>query len=348
MSQLDRTWVAGVGLKTALLCLLTVSVFLTVRAEAAEIEELMAALSFSSEDLEAVRAGKFVSARLKSASDRELAIALAVKLPIEPQDLVAILERGGALSLNPKVKHFGVVRKPVGTEDLADITLGPDQIDRWRNAVAGEDINLSEDEFGELRTERTSTRGEPAPVAAIQEAARQILYSRMRLYQISGLDGIAPYRRSDGNVRDPAHEIRLASVADRGIGLLPSEFYDVLLGYPDRIPAQFQEVFFWALEEGPGGRLVNLTHRFAVAVDGGFGIVQRQFFVTAGYNMEQAVSRIFSVKGGSILLYTNRTSTDAVGGFGGSARRGIGDRMLEGELKSVIRSIIHSASEKPD
>ena len=182
----------------------------------------------------------------------------------------------------------------------------------------------------------------------IQEAVRRIVYSRMRLYQISGLNGIAPYRRSGGEVRDPAHEIRLASAADRKIGLLPSEFYDVLLGYPDRIPAQFREVFFWTSEEGPGGRLVNLTHRFAVEVDGGFGTVQRQFFVTEGYNMEQAISRILPVEGGSVWLYTNRTSTDAVDGFGGSARRRIGDGILEGELESVIRSVMLSASKTPD
>jgi hypothetical protein len=76
--------------------------------------------------------------------------------------------------------------------------------------------------------------------------------------------------------------------------------------------------------------------------------VQRQFYVTAGYNMEQAISRILPVEDGSIWLYTNRTSTDAVDGFGGSARRSIGDGMLEGELKSVIRSVIHAASDKPD
>lgn len=348
MSQRDRPWVSGVGRKAASLCLLTLTVFLAVRVEAAELDELMAALSFSPEEVAAVRAGKFVSGRLESASDRELAIALVVKLPIEPQDLVAILAGGGALSSNTKVKHFGAVPKPLATEDLADITLGPDQIKRWRNAVAGEHINLSEDEFSELHTALASSGGEPASVEAIQEAARQIFYSRMRLYQISGLAGIAPYRRSDGNVRDPAHEIRLASIADMKIGLLPSGFYDVLLGYPDRIPAQFQEVFFWTLEEGPGGELVNLTHRFAVAEDGGFGTVQRQFYVSAGYNMEQAISRILPVEDGSIWLYTNRTSTDAVDGFGGSARRSIGDGMLEGELKSVIRSVIHSASEKPD
>ena len=348
MSGSDRAWFGGVVRKKAALCWLALAVVFALRVEAGELEQLMAALSFSAEDVEAVRAGEFVSGRLESASHRELAIALAVKLPIEPQELVAILQAGGALSANPKVKHFGVVPKPVGTQDLAGITLGPDQIDRWRNAYPGEDINLSEDEFSELRSALKSAGGEPASVSEIQEAARVILYSRMRMYQISGLNGIAPYRRSDGDVRDPAYEIRLATKADRKLGLMPPEFYDVLLGYPDRIPAEFREVFFWTLEAGPGGNLVNLTHRFAVAENGGFGTVQRQFFVTEGYNMEQAISRVLPTEGGSFWLYTNRTSTDAVDGFGGSARRSIGDGMLEGELKSVIRSVIHSATKGSD
>ena len=348
MSRVDCMWLGALGRRVIPLCVMGALVFFALRADADELEDLMSALSFSRADVESVRSGAIVSGRLPSASDRELAIALAVKLPVEPEALVAALARGGALLANPKVKHFGAVPKPVATSDLLDLVLTGSQISRWRDASPGEDINLSQDEFSELHEALTSDGGGSSSATEIQGVARTIFYSRMRMYQISGLDGIASYRRSDGDLRDPAHEIRLATEADRKIGLMPSSFYDLLLAYPDRVPAQFREAFFWTLEEGPGGDLVNLTHRFSVVENGGYGLVQRQFFVSEGYNVEQAISRILPIKGGSVWLYTNRTSTDAVDGFGGSARRSIGDGMLESELKSVMQRILQSLSKKPN
>ena len=313
-----------------------------------DLEALMASLSFSSDDVAAVRAGELVSGRLESASDRELAVAVVVKTSVEPARLVAALAQGRALSQNPKVKHFESVSKPMGPAALKAVTLTPDQVKRWRRASPGEDINLSADEFQILNSSLAGAGGDSATASAVEQAVEAILQTRMQMYQLSGLDGIASYERSSGDLRDASGELRLASQANQKMGLLPDEFYDVLLAYPDRVPAGFQETFFWTLEEGPGTMLLNLTHRFSVQLDEGYGTVQRQFYVSNGYNVEQAISRILPVEGGSVLLYTNRTSTDQVDGFGGSARRSIGDRMMESELSGLIRRILDSVkSEAP-
>ena len=314
----------------------------TVRAD--DLKALMKPLGFSEEDVASVRAGELVSARMESATPRELAIAIALKVPIEPARLVSALARGAVLAENPKVKHFGLVPKPVGVDAFEALSLTPDQVGRWRGASPGEDINLSGDEFRVLKTALAPVGGTSARVEAVGQAVRGVLYTRMRMYQMSGLDGIAPYERSSGDLRDAAEELRIASRASQKIGLLPSAFYDVLLGYPERVPAGFEEVFFWTSEEGPDGMMLNLTHRFSVQVDGGYGTVQRQFYVSEGYNVEQAIARLIPTEGGSIVLYTNRTSTDQVDGFGGSARRSIGDHMLEGELSALMRKVMGSLS----
>ena len=173
-----------------------------------------------------------------------------------------------------------------------------------------------------------------------------MLFKRTRDYQISGLDGMPPYARSDDTVRSPAHEIRKAIEASHSMGLIPEPFYEFLIAYPDKLPEQFAETFFWVLEKGPDGLLVNLTHRFSVPYAEGYIAVQRQFYVTNGYNVEEAISVILPNPSGSLVLYTNRTSTDQVEGFGGALRRRVGDSLMESELEAILHRVAERLQSK--
>ena len=65
-------------------------------------------------------------------------------------------------------------------------------------------------------------------------------------------------------------------------------------------------------------------------------IAQRQFYVSTGYNVEQAITGFLPVEGGTLVIYTNHTSTDQVAGFGGGAKRSIGRKFMAGELKKLF------------
>ena len=68
-------------------------------------------------------------------------------------------------------------------------------------------------------------------------------------------------------------------------------------------------------------------------------VVQRQFYASNGYNVEQAVAGFLPVRDGTLVVYTNHTSTDQVAGFGGSAKRSIGRKFMAEQLeKSFDRS----------
>jgi hypothetical protein len=56
--------------------------------------------------------------------------------------------------------------------------------------------------------------------------------------------------------------------------------------------------------------------------------------VSASFNCEQAIAALLPVQGGSVVVYGNRTSTDQVEGWGGSAKRSIGSKLLESQLES--------------
>ena len=42
---------------------------------------------------------------------------------------------------------------------------------------------------------------------------------------------------------------------------------------------------------------------------------------------------------GTLVLYTNRTSTDQVTGFGGGTKRSIGSKLLDSQLEGLYQKI---------
>jgi hypothetical protein len=59
--------------------------------------------------------------------------------------------------------------------------------------------------------------------------------------------------------------------------------------------------------------------------------------VSSGFHTEQAVSALLPVEAGTVVIYANRTSTEQVTGFGGSAKRSIGSKLLESQLEGIVQ-----------
>ncbi len=314
-------------------------------AVASEAESLIERLGFSAEQAQSVVGGQYVTGHLPSATPRELAVKIAARVPVSPARLVSALNSGMALKENPKVVDFGPLQNPIVPADLERLSLSPKQIARWKSAGPNESTNLSPTELSKLGALLRRTDGSSPQNLA--DFVRQMLFKRARDYQISGLDGMPPYARSDDTERSPAHEIRKAIDASHSIDLISEPLYEFLIAYPDKLPEQFSENFFWVLEKGPDGRLINLTHRFSVPYAEGYVAVQRQFYVTNGYNVEEAISVILPHQSGSLVLYTNRTSTDQVEGFGGALRRRVGDSLMESELEAILHRVIERLQSEP-
>ncbi len=63
---------------------------------------------------------------------------------------------------------------------------------------------------------------------------------------------------------------------------------------------------------------------------------QRQYYVSSGYNAEQAVAGFLPVEGGSIVVYFGHAFTDQVAGFGGAMKRNIGRRIMTETLTKLF------------
>lgn len=62
----------------------------------------------------------------------------------------------------------------------------------------------------------------------------------------------------------------------------------------------------------------------------------RQFYVSEGFNCEQAIAALLPAQGGTVVIYSNHTSTDQVEGFGGGAKRSIGRGMMAKQLEALF------------
>jgi hypothetical protein len=68
------------------------------------------------------------------------------------------------------------------------------------------------------------------------------------------------------------------------------------------------------------------------------GIIPRQYYVSTGYNAQQAVAGFLPVQEGTLVVYSGHAFTDQVTGFGGSMKRGIGRRMMADKMKQVFEA----------
>jgi hypothetical protein len=304
-------------------------------AQIPDAPTLLSSLGFSQSDIQNVMSGQIVrSDAIKPASDREIVAAMAFLVKDTPKDFVAKLKSGLAVKVDPQTQQSGTFNGAGSASDVAKLTLEPNASSRaqaYVNASPGGDLNLSAPEIA------TFNALQPAP-PAVTPAVQQQLLARMQAYQTQGLGGIAPYARSSGT-RSPAEEIRTMVKASQALQRYVPATYQMLLSYPQGKPAGMEETFRWSQINAHDVPTYTLTHALFVPEGNSYVVVQRMYYVSAGFNCEQAIAALVPVQGGTVMVYSNRTSTDQVTGWGGSAKRSIGSKLLESQLEALAGKV---------
>jgi hypothetical protein len=298
-------------------------------AWAADPKALLAEFGFPADSADEVMAGKFVDRGLPTTNDRDLNVGVAFLVRQTPEEVTRKLrEESLLLRADPAQIAFGELEGQGSFDQLAGLKLTPKQLAAYAAASVGSDLNLSSEEIAGL-----TAAGKDA--ASLQKAVTGQLLTRYRAYRARGLDGIAPYDRG-GSKSDPAADLRSDNAAARKAGRLPKGFYDLLDNHPKSALADLQEKFRWSQFTAHGEDTVALVHSMMGTVDGHLVAVQRQFYVSTGYNVEQAIVGFLPVDQGTLVIYTNHTSTDQVSGFGGGTKRSIGRKLMASELEKLF------------
>jgi hypothetical protein len=102
-----------------------------------------------------------------------------------------------------------------------------------------------------------------------------------------------------------------------------------------RVP-DLAESFFWGNYAIDGQPTYALIHVLSAPEGAAHVVVQRQYYVGRSYDAEQAIAGFVPVEQGTLVVYVNHTFTDQVTGFGGSAKRNIGRRVMGSKLKEIF------------
>ena len=179
--------------------------------------------------------------------------------------------------------------------------MTPPQTKAYADAAPGDGVNVSAEEISALHAAGHD-------VYAITEQVHALLLRRYRAYHAKGLAGIAAYARP-GSMVSPADDLAAVNRVTRASKVLSTTFYDVLDHYPQHRPPAFAENFYWSQFRAHGEDTIALEHVFQATFDGTVVVVQRHYYVSTGYNMEQAIAGFLPAAGG--LAGSALATTDA-------------------------------------
>jgi hypothetical protein len=322
----------AVGMRGALMALLAAS-FLWVAPVGAQPspEAILADLKISEADKQRVLKGELVSAVIPEVSERDLSNSFVFLVKATtPEELAKQLVEGKLTSGDPQVKSFGILRGDGSPADMSGLTLSEAQAQAFAKAKRGSALNLATSEI----TAFNAAGGERA---AVLRTLQEVLLGRYRAYRDGGLTSITPYERG-GSITDVAGDLRKATESFTPMKKYLPAFHAMVLDYPKAMAPNARERFFWAIYDVNGTPTYVLTHVMTVTDGAGRAFATRQYYVSQGYNAEQAEGGFLPVQGGTMVIYAAHAFTDQVAGMGGSMKRGIGRRVMAEKLREMFEA----------
>jgi hypothetical protein len=293
--------------------------------------QVLSDLGWSADDQRRVLNGEFVTNEAPGVADTDLALSIAFLVKTSPEDLSQQIIAGNIIGTDPQVRGSGEFSGPGSPADLGRLQISKDTAEAFLKARPGESLNLSAGEIAAFKTLQST-----GPQAALPQV-RQMLLDRFQAYKASGLAGIAPYDRG-GRTTDVAQELRQASDALAVLRQYMPALQRALTDYPRATVPGARDVFRWVNYDIDGTTTLVLMHELTASDGAARAVVQRQYYVSNGYNAEQAVAGFLPVPGGTVVAYTNHTFTDQVSGFGGAMKRSIGRRMMASKLTQMFET----------
>jgi hypothetical protein len=292
-------------------------------------------------------AGEIVTRGFHEASDKELAVVAAVRCARPVREVFRELRLGHNLAADTTVMAHGEFRG--GRPSLADLSgvnfteAEASEIQELIEARPGDRFNLDAGEisiFERLRNrfgggncvERKDCR------AAVINGYREILLHRAMEFYEGGISAIRPYVRGRTSKSDPGSELRGSIAA----ATLLHDRFPLVARALTASPSQetvAEHQLLWMKQKIQGRPSFTLVHRVFLDHDNHAMMAEKRFYVGHGYNSSLIIQGSFAVEDGTLVLYTNRTSTDQVAGFGSSMRHVIGRKKMASAIIQSFRDI---------
>ena len=113
--------------------------------------------------------------------------------------------------------------------------------------------------------------------------------ARQQAYRSGGLSAIAGYDRGNGHILQPGTQLRHATNAATVLARFAGRSNKCCSTYPQDQPPGLDEKFHWVVFDIDGTPTLALSQRLWTTAGAGAIMVDRLFYVSSGFNTEQAV-----------------------------------------------------------
>ena len=307
------------------------------------VEEVIRSIGFTAEDKRALLAGEIVSKDLDRVGEKEIIAAVAMRLPVPLAKIDEVYPAGSDIEIDRNNLGYSLLGVPPKDGEWANLAFDgseTEEVDRILGAKPGDDLNLSAEEFSQLRDRLSGVSAkQDGAAAAVSDAYRDLVKARFAAYLERGLEGVAPYDRGGRESVSPAEEIRM--VWDTDDDFFETHFPGLntaFLSYPQGQPKEIENEFAWRKQKVEGRPTFILQHNQLQRGEGYLVWASKQFFVGHTYNSQVTGGLFLPFEEGSVLFYFNSTSTDKIAGFVSGVASSVGQSRMNDSIKSYFGS----------
>ncbi|WFP52272.1 hypothetical protein PL263_09655 [Methylomonas sp. EFPC3] len=295
--------------------------------------------------------GEIVGYDVSETSQKELAIGVAMVLPVPLAQIADYIKKGNMNAIESDILASATLGPNPSSDSFKKFAFTDKQLDEAKAflaAEAGDEFNLSKAELDRLNSlqPQLEDADDKTLLKTANQTYREFLLQRLLAYKKNGLNGIAAYIR-DGGSADPAAELRTDAVNSKAWARYFPELQQAWLTYPAALPANTTEQFIWLNRRVEDRPTAILNHRLISVGDAGGIILSRQFYVGHSYNSSQVVAGGLPYKDGTLVFYSIRSSTDQVAGMGSSLKHSIGREQMKKEMVKRLQRLNKDLKRKP-
>lgn len=296
-------------------------------------DEVAKSLGFSDAEIGRIKGGEILSKDLAEGSDKELAGVVAAFFKRPLAELAENAITGKFLEADPTAQMRVWEPDAPANKQFAGVSLGAnesDEMNYFLHASEGSRLNLSAEEIGRFRK-----LDGPDTVNA---QLRAMLRARYEAYRSGGLKGIAHYARGGSKTVSPGEELVLTIRESMPGKHLPA-YRTALLNYPADPMPEMEHRFYWYKKQVENRLTFILTHRTSARTKDAAVLTEVQYYVGHSYNCNFVIAAGFTVQGGTLVFFENRTFTDQVAGFSSGLRHSIGRKQMLSTVAANLKGI---------
>ncbi len=279
-------------------------------------------IGFDAKDFERLHRGEIITRLLDSKVKREIAVFGIVRIHASMARFLDLLPDAHLMIETTTAIESGTFSSPPVEQDLAGLTLDPDDFEAIKNCKVGDcDIKLSQEAIQEMQRLLRSLPEDANPSEAIVTALRKRMVGYVRSYLAGGNKALATYYDQKYPLRlvDEFHDLLRNSPY---LFNYQPEFHHFLERYPDYPLEGTRDFIHWAKEDIGANRLViSLIHmilyrppqsNIADAL-----IASKQIYASHYFEASLGITALAHVdesrpESGFYLIHLNRSRIDAL------------------------------------